>query len=100
MAVSSNLCVIYQFGWIKIRHIYIFSYYSVCLPNKHIEFVQFEQQYHVLQFLETLELRRIFPLDSYYMTLSFLQVELFAGIQHVIIHVVANGLVMPHLLDR
>ncbi|XP_023341244.1 protein shifted isoform X2 [Eurytemora carolleeae] len=28
------------------------------------------------------------------------QVSLFAGIQHIIIHVVANGLVMPHLLDR
>jgi len=28
------------------------------------------------------------------------QVKLFSGIQHIIIHVVANGLVMPHLLDR
>ena len=28
------------------------------------------------------------------------KVKLFSGIQHLIIHVIANGLVMPHLLDR
>jgi len=28
------------------------------------------------------------------------QVELFSGIRHMMIHVVANGIVMPYLLDR
>ena len=28
------------------------------------------------------------------------QVKLFSGIRHMMIHVVANGIVMPYLLDR
>ena len=28
------------------------------------------------------------------------QVKIFSGITHLIIHVVANGIVMPYLLDR
>ena len=29
-----------------------------------------------------------------------LQAKLFSGIYHIMIHVVANGVVMPYLLDR
>ena len=30
----------------------------------------------------------------------FVQTKFFSGIQHIMIHVVANGVVMPYLLDR
>ena len=38
------------------------------------------------------------PVYAYFESLD--KVKLFSGIQHLIIHVIANGLVMPHLLDR
>ena len=31
---------------------------------------------------------------------EMLQVKYFSGVRHFVIHVVANGVVMPHLLDR
>ena len=30
----------------------------------------------------------------------FVQAKFFSGIHHIMIHVVANGVVMPYLLDR
>ena len=55
----------------------------------------------MLNFFIAYELLLIFETFSNLIDfLSIFQVELFAGIRHVIIHVVANGLVMPHLLDR
>jgi hypothetical protein len=45
-------------------------------------------------------LGRLVVLPDYAYFESLDKVKLFSGIQHLIIHVIANGLVMPHLLDR